>query len=97
MKTFSHCASIVSVLDALGCAGVQDFYSTAASARSMAMGGIYVPSDVGVADSLAANPAGLTALPGPTLDHSLGAVFARGSFSNPSDLSASLNDGPQRE
>ena len=79
---------------ALHGANAQDFYSTAASARSKALGGIYVPSDVGVADSLAANPAGLTALGGATLDLSLGSVFARGSFSNPSNPSASLQDAP---
>jgi hypothetical protein len=37
----------------------QGFYWNTASARSMALGGVYLPSQGGVIDSLAANPAGL--------------------------------------
>jgi len=60
----------------------QDFYQTTTSAQSLARGGVYVPSSSGVMDALSANPAGLTALGGRTLDMSVSTVFARGSFTN---------------
>jgi long-subunit fatty acid transport protein len=75
-------------------ASAQSFYWTAASARSVALGGVYVPSSSDVLDALAANPAGLTYLSGRSLDLSLDAVFARGSFSNSVNNGAPLSDSP---
>jgi long-subunit fatty acid transport protein len=72
----------------------QGFYWNTASARSMAIGGIYVPSSTGPLDALAANPAGLTNLAGPTADLSVTAEFARGSFSNSVNSNAPLDTPP---
>lgn len=63
-------------------ASAQDFYWSSASTRSMALGGAYVPSTSDALGALTTNPAGLTYLSGPSLDLSMSAVFARGSFSN---------------
>ena len=63
-------------------ASAQDFYWNSASTRSMALGGVYVPSISDALGALTTNPAGLTYLSSPTLDLSMSAVFARGSFSN---------------
>src|ERR1700689_976908 len=60
----------------------QGFYWNTASASSMAMGGVYLPSQGGALDALSANPAGLTMLGSRTLDLSLTSIFASGSFSN---------------
>jgi long-chain fatty acid transport protein len=75
-------------------AHAQDFYWNVAGARSMANGGIYVPSTSGALDALAANPAGLTALSRPTLDLSVSSVFARGSFSNAVNSDQPLKTSP---
>jgi len=72
----------------------QNFYWTAASAQSVALGGVYVPSSSDAVDALATNPAGLTYLGGRTLDLSLTTVFARGSFSNSVNTNAQLNQTP---
>jgi long-chain fatty acid transport protein len=72
----------------------QDFYWNTASARSMALGGVYLPSSDGVVDALAANPSGLTSLSGRTVDLSLSTVFARGSFTNTVNTNVSLKDAP---
>src|SRR5580698_1659523 len=72
----------------------QDFYWTTASARSLALGGVYVPSSDGAIDALAANPAGLTALSSPTVDLNLTSIFARGSFSNSVNSNVPLRDSP---
>jgi long-chain fatty acid transport protein len=72
----------------------QGFYWNTASAGSMALGGIYVPSSSGVLDALAANPAGLSVLGGPVADLSFAGVFARGSFSNSVNSNASLETSP---
>jgi long-chain fatty acid transport protein len=72
----------------------QGFYWNTASARSMAMGGIYVPSSNGPLDALATNPAGLTTLAGPTADLSVTAEFARGTFSNSVNTNAPLDTAP---
>ena len=58
----------------------QSFYWNTASARSQALGGIYVASSDNAVDALAANPAGLTALSGPTLDVSVSLMLPRGSL-----------------
>jgi long-chain fatty acid transport protein len=63
-------------------ASAQDFYWSSASTRSMALGGVYVPSTSDAIGALTTNPAGLTYLSSPSLDLSMSAVFARGSFSN---------------
>jgi long-chain fatty acid transport protein len=63
-------------------ASAQDFYWNSASTRSMALGGVYVPSTSDALGALTTNPAGLTYLSSPSLDLSMSAVFARGSFSN---------------
>jgi long-subunit fatty acid transport protein len=75
-------------------AKAQDFYRNVASARSLAHGGIHVPSTTGALDALAANPASLTSLSGPVLDLSVSSVFARGSFSNSVNDDAKLKTSP---
>jgi len=72
----------------------QGFYWGTASARSMALGGLYLPSQGGVIDALAANPAGLAMVGNPSLDLSLTSIFARGSFSNSVNSNVPLNDAP---
>jgi long-chain fatty acid transport protein len=76
------------------CGYAQGFYWNTASARSMAEGGVYLPSQAGVIDALAANPAGLAAVGGRTLDLSLTSIFASGSFSNSVNTNAPLHDAP---
>jgi long-chain fatty acid transport protein len=72
----------------------QGFYWTSASARSAALGGIYVPSSSGPLDALAVNPAGLTSLDGRALDLNLTAGFLRGSFTNSVNAGAPLVSSP---
>ena len=72
----------------------QGFYWNTASASSMGLGGIYVPSSSHVLDSLAANPAGLATLDSPIADLSAAGVFARGSFSNSVNSNAPLQTSP---
>jgi long-chain fatty acid transport protein len=74
------------------CVQAQDFYWGTASARSMALGGVYLPSAGGAIDAMAANPAGLTALSAPTLSVSLTGIFASGSFTNSVNANAPLKD-----
>ncbi|MBV9771979.1 MAG: outer membrane protein transport protein [Bryobacterales bacterium] len=76
------------------CCQAQDFYWTTAGARSMALGGVYVPSADGVMEALAANPAGLTTISAPTIDLNLTSTFARGSFTNSVNPDAHLRDSP---
>ncbi|HEV7968984.1 MAG TPA: outer membrane protein transport protein [Candidatus Acidoferrales bacterium] len=75
-------------------ASAQDFYWNSASTRSLALGGVYVPSTSDAIGALTTNPAGLTYLSGPTLDLSLSAVFARGSFSNSVNDNAPMTTSP---
>src|SRR6202790_2188012 len=75
-------------------ASAQDFYWNSASTRSMALGGVYVPSTSDAIGALTTNPAGLTYLSGPTLDLSMSAVFARGSFSNSANTNAPMTTSP---
>jgi long-chain fatty acid transport protein len=72
----------------------QSFYWNTASARSQALGGIYVTSSDDAVDALAANPAGLTSLSGRTLDLSVSLMLPRGSFSNSVNNSAQLSQAP---
>ncbi len=72
----------------------QGFYWNTASARSMALGGIYVPSSAGVLDALAVNPAGLASLDGAVADISLASAFARGSFTDSTNANAPLGTSP---
>jgi long-chain fatty acid transport protein len=72
----------------------QNFYWTTASAQSVALGGVYVPSSLDVTDALAANPAGLTYLRGRSLDLTVTAVSARGSFSDSVNKDAQLSQTP---
>jgi long-subunit fatty acid transport protein len=72
----------------------QGFYWNTASASSMALGGIYIPSSSGVLDALAANPAGLATLDTPIADLSVAGVFARGSFRNSVNSNAPLETSP---
>ena len=72
----------------------QNFYSNTASARSMALGGVYVPSASDPLDALTANPAGLTYLGGRTLDLTVNTVFPRGAFSNSVNSDAQLSQAP---
>ncbi len=78
---------------AIPCAA-QDFYWTAVSAQSLATGGVYIPSRTGVLDALAMNPAGLSTISAPTIDANIGAIFARGSFSNVSNSKVPLQTPP---
>jgi long-subunit fatty acid transport protein len=71
-------------------ASAQDFYWNSASTRSLALGGAYVPSTSDAIGALTTNPAGLTYLSSPTLDLSISAVFARGSFSNSVNTNAPM-------
>jgi len=75
-------------------ATAQDFYWNSASTRSLALGGVYVPSSSDSLGALSTNPAGLTYLTAPSLDLSLSAVFARGSFSNSVNSNAPMTTSP---
>jgi long-chain fatty acid transport protein len=75
-------------------ASAQDFYWNSASTRSLALGGVYVPSTSDATGALTTNPAGLTYLSGPTLDLSMSAVFARGSFSNSVNTNSPMTTSP---
>lgn len=75
-------------------ASAQDFYWSSASTRSLALGGVYVPSTSDALGALTTNPAGLTYLSSPTLDLSMSAVFARGSFSNSVNSNSSMTTAP---
>jgi long-subunit fatty acid transport protein len=75
-------------------ASAQDFYWNSASARSLALGGVYVPSSSDALGALSTNPAGLTYLTSPSLDLSLYTVFARGSFSNSANNNAPMTTSP---
>jgi long-chain fatty acid transport protein len=75
-------------------ASAQDFYWNSASTRSLALGGVYVPSTSDAIGALTTNPAGLTYLSSPTLDLSMSAVFARGSFSNSVNNSSPMDTAP---
>lgn len=76
------------------CGYAQDFYWNTSSARSMALGGVYLPSAGGAIDAMAANPAGLSTLGGRTVDLSLTSIFASGSFSNSVNSNRPLQDSP---
>lgn len=69
----------------------QDFYQTTTSAQSLAQGGVYVPSSGGVLDALSANPAGLTAIGGRTVEANVSTVLARGSFTNAVNTNGTIN------
>ncbi len=75
-------------------ASAQDFYWSSASTRSLALGGTYVPSTSDAIGALTTNPAGLTYLSSPTLDLSLSAEFARGSFRNPTNNNSPMTTSP---
>ena len=78
-------------------ASAQDFYWNSASTRSLALGGAYVPSTSDALGALTTNPAGLTYLSSPTLDLSMSAVFARGSFSNSVNNNAPMTTSPVQQ
>jgi long-subunit fatty acid transport protein len=75
-------------------ASAQDFYWSSASTRSAALAGVYVPSTSDAIGALTTNPAGLTYLSSPTLDLSMSAVFARGSFSNSVNTNSPMTTSP---
>jgi long-subunit fatty acid transport protein len=75
-------------------ASAQDFLWNSASTRSLALGGVYVPSSSDAIGALSTNPAGLTYLTAPSLDLSLSTVFARGSFSNSVNNNAPMTTSP---
>src|ERR1700722_17428542 len=75
-------------------ASAQDFYWNSASTRSFALGGVYAPSSSDAIGALSTNPAGLTYLSGPTLDLSMSAVFARGSFSDSVNNNSPMTTSP---
>src|SRR5579872_894398 len=72
----------------------QDFYWNSVGARSLALGGVYVPSSTGALDALATNPAGLSVLSARTLDLSLTGMFARGTFTNSANQNAPMTTSP---
>ena len=95
MKFNTHRLFNVLALSALAASlHAQDFYWNTTSARSQAVGGVYIPSTSGALDALATNPAGLATLSGRTLDLSVASVFARGSFSNSANQGAPLQTSP---
>jgi long-subunit fatty acid transport protein len=73
----------------------QDFYGAGVSADTSRRAGIFAASPDSPSDALELNPAGLTALSAPTLNLSITAIFARGSFSNASNNTSpmALNNG----
>jgi long-subunit fatty acid transport protein len=75
-------------------ASAQDFYWNSASTRSLALGGVYVPSSSDALGALSTNPAGLTYVTSPTVDLSLSTVFARGSFSNSANNNSAMTTSP---
>ncbi|HTC63359.1 MAG TPA: outer membrane protein transport protein [Candidatus Saccharimonadales bacterium] len=75
-------------------ASAQDFYWNSASTRSVALGGVYVPSDSDAIGALTTNPAGLSFLNNPTLDVNMSAIFARGSFSNSVNNNSQMTTPP---
>jgi long-chain fatty acid transport protein len=75
-------------------ASAQDFYWNSASTRSMALGGVYVPSSSDALGALSTNPAGLTYLTGPSLDLGMSTIFARGSFTNSVNNNAPMTTSP---
>ena len=72
----------------------QSFYWNSASAQSVALGGVYVPSSSDALDAIAANPAGLTTLTRPVLNANLSTIFARGSFSNSVNTNSPMTTSP---
>ena len=52
----------------------QSFYWNTASARSTALGGVFVPSSSDPLDALATNPAALTSLSAPSVDLSVSVI-----------------------
>src|SRR5579872_2982323 len=77
-----------------GSASAQDFYWNSASTRSLALGGVYVPSTSDAVGALSSNPAGLSFLNNHTLDLNMSAVFARGSFSNSTNNNSQMTTSP---
>jgi long-subunit fatty acid transport protein len=75
-------------------ASAQDFYWNSASTRSLALGGVYVPSSSDALGALSTNPAGLTYLTSPSVDLSFSTVFVRGSFSNSANNNAPMTTSP---
>src|ERR1700744_5104890 len=75
-------------------ANAQSFYWNSASANSVAMGGVYVPTSAGALDAIATNPAGLSELKRPVLNVDATAAFARGSFSNSANTNAPMRTAP---
>src|SRR5580658_1740256 len=75
-------------------ASAQDFYWNSASTRSLALGGAYVPSTSDALGALTTNPAGLTYLTSPTLNLSMSAIFARGSFTNSVNTDSPMTTSP---
>lgn len=75
-------------------ASAQDFYWNSASTRSLALGGVYVPSNSDAIGALTTNPAGLAFLNSPTLDVNMSAIFARGSFSNSVNNNSPMTTSP---
>src|SRR5271169_2123085 len=75
-------------------ASAQDFYWNSASTRSLGLAGVYVPSSSDAIGALSTNPAGLTYLSSPTLDLSMSAIFARGSFTNSANTNSPMTTSP---
>ena len=69
----------------------QDFYGGGVSAEAGRRAGIYSGASNNAADALTLNPAGLTALTGPTVNLSVTGIFARGSFANASNSESPMS------
>ena len=95
MKVRRHISLLIALFALFAVsASAQDFYWNSASTRSLALGGAYVPTSSDALGALTTNPAGLTYLSSPTLDLSMSAEFARGSFSNSVNNNAPMTTSP---
>ena len=95
MKSFTNgLFNVLAFAAAISSMHAQDFYWNTTSARSQAIGGVYIPSTSGALDALATNPAGLSTLSARTVDLSVTSVFARGSFTNSVNQNAPLQNSP---
>ncbi len=68
-----------------------DFLSSASGARSIATGGVYIPTSENVLEAFAINPAGLALLGRPTVELSVAGLFARGRFTNAQHANGTLS------
>lgn len=70
-----------------------DFLSNVSGARSVAAGGVYIPSPENVLEAFAINPAGLALLGRPIVELGISGLFARGRFTNAQNANGTLSAG----